>query len=184
MPNYRRNFVPGGTYFFTVVTYRRRRILLDKTARTILGSVMRECKGQWTFKTEAIVLLPDHLHTIWTLPPQDLDYSRRWAWIKKEFTKRWLQAGGLVAEVSESWQQRRQRGVWQKRFWEHTIVDEEDFERHADYIHFNPVKHRLATNPRDWPHSSFHKWVKQGAYSLNWGANVAIGDMQATTGER
>jgi putative transposase len=103
-----------------------------------------------------MVLLPDHLHSLWALPPGDARYSMRWAWTKKEFTKRWLAAGGRERPVSNSRRARHRREVWQPRFWEHTIRDEHDLERHFDYIHYNPVKHSLVTSPRHWPFSTFH----------------------------
>jgi len=127
---------------------------------------------------DAIVLLPDHLHTIWTLPRSDTNYSTRWAWIKKEFTKAWLQAGGMEQQQTLGRERDRRRGIWQPKFWEHTIADERDFERHIDYIHYNPVKHGLVSRPRDWPWSSFHRCVRRNLYPLDWGcANVLRGDM-------
>jgi putative transposase len=169
MPNYRRCYVPGGTYFFTLVTCDRVRIFDSSTARQLLGDKLRACQVRWPFQIPAIVLLPDHLHAIWSLPEGDKEYSLRWAWIKKEFTKAWLAAGGTEQLVSASKQARRNRGVWQVRFWEHTVRDEDDFERHFDYTHYNPVKHGLVRSPCDWPYSSFHRWVKAGVYPANWG---------------
>jgi putative transposase len=115
------------------------------------------------------VLLPDHLHAIWTLPHADADFPRRWAYIKKEFSKSWLAAGGFENEVSHSKQHDRRRGVWQRRYWEHSLRDETDFEQHCDYIHYNPVRHGLAVCPRDWPFSSFHRFVRAGDYDSDWG---------------
>ena len=173
MADYRRYYVPGGTYFFTVVTHGRARFPCDPLARSLLRSVFRECLSRWPFLVDAIVLLPDHLHTIWSLPSHDASYSRRLAWIKKEFTKRWLARGGREGAVSVTRLPRQDHGVWQRRFWEHAIQDEDDFERHLDYIHYNPVKHGLVRSPRDWPYSSFHRWVKLGAYAADWGSNLA-----------
>ena len=170
MPNFRRYFVPGGSYFFTVVTYRRARFLCDESARRILGENIRECQRTWPFVVNAMVLLPDHLHAIWSLPTGDDGYSRRWGWVKKEFTSAWLGAGGQQGTTSRGMQAQRRRGVWQPRFWEHTLRDENDFERHFDYIHYNPVKHRLVESPKDWPHSTFHRWVCDGVYDYQWGA--------------
>lgn len=130
---------------------------------------MRECQKEWPFEINAIVLLPEHLHAIWTLPPGDDEYPKRWAWIKKEFTKEWLAQGGIEQPVSAQRQERGDRGVWQPRYWEHTLKDEHDFDRHFDYIHYNPVKHGLILSPRDWPHSSFHRWVQAGVYEPDWG---------------
>jgi len=118
-------------------------------------------------------LLPDHMHCIWKLPNGDTDYSKRWGLIKKEFTGR---AKNLVATVrpTKSQEQRREGTIWQRRFWEHQIRDEKDFDTHCDYIHYNPVKHDLAKSPRDWPYSTFQKFVSAGIYSLNWGAGQEI----------
>ncbi len=169
MPNYRRAHVPGGTYFFTVVTHHRRRLFHLQQNRRLLGEAFRECKRAWPFEMNAIVLLPDHLHAIWTLPPGDENYSGRWSVIKTSFTKRYLAQGDRDWRVSAGKQRERRRGVWQRRFWEHTIEDEDDFEIHFDYIHYNPVKHRLARCPHEWEPSSFHRWVKKRVYPDNWG---------------
>ena len=170
MSNYRRAHVPGGTFFFTVKTERNAPIFRRNDAVQILGNVIRETKQLWPFEINAIVLLPDHLHAIWSLPAGDADFSKRWGWIKKEFTKRYLKERGLEQKTSDSRKKNRRRGVWQRRFWEHTIEDEDDFEAHVDYVHFNPVKHGYVSRPADWRHSSFHRWVKKGVYDLNWGS--------------
>ncbi|GAB4154179.1 MAG: hypothetical protein Tsb009_30730 [Planctomycetaceae bacterium] len=109
------------------------------------------------------------MHAIWSLPAGDADFSKRWAWLKKEFTRRYLEMGGTEQRTSESRKRNRRRGVWQRRFWEHAIEDEDDFEAHFDYIHYNPVKHEYVSRPVDWPYSSFHRWVKQGVYDSDWG---------------
>ncbi len=168
MADYRRYRVPGGTWFFTVVTKRRAKIFHAANARQILGDSIRRCQSQWPFEINAIVLLPEHLHAIWSLPEGDEDYSQRWGWIKKEFTKAWLNDGGTEQWVSPARRRRGDRGVWQPRFWEHQLDDENDFERHFDYIHYNPVKHDLAECPKDWPYSSFRRWVQTGVYPANW----------------
>ena len=169
MPNWRRAKVPGGVYFFTVVTDGRRPIFADADARGRLGDLLRDCRDRWPFQTLAVVLLPDHLHAIWSLPPGDEDYSRRWAWVKKEFTKAHLAAGGRERRQSEGRRRDGRRGVWQPKFWEHTIRDEADFDAHMDYVHWNPVKHGLAAAPREWAASSFHRWVRAGVYPPDWG---------------
>nr|WP_231131325.1 transposase [Crateriforma conspicua] len=169
MPEYRRAFVTGGTYFFTVVTYQRQPTFADPTAVTLLGNVLRQCASRWPVDAIAIVLLPDHWHSIWSLPPGDDQYSKRLGWIKKELTKRWLVAGGSDQQVSTGKQRQRRRGVWQPRFWEHTIEGEMDFQSHFDYVHWNPVKHGYVKCAKDWPHTSFHRWVKQGVYPDHWG---------------
>ncbi|HEX8203955.1 MAG TPA: transposase, partial [Isosphaeraceae bacterium] len=135
MPNFRRDYVPGGMYFFTVVTDHRAPFLCQELARRILGTVLRECRERWPFQIEAIVLLPEHLHTILTLPVGDARYSTRWGWIKKEFTSRWLAAGCVEQPRTEGRRRDGRRGVLQPKFWEHTLRDERDFERHFDYIH-------------------------------------------------
>ena len=169
MADYRRSYVPGGTYFFTVVTYQRTPIFRDATARDILGEVMRAVADETAFETVAIVLLWEHLHCIWTLPPGDQDYSTRWKRIKTEFTKRWMSDGGTELSVAPAKQKRGRRGVWQPRFWEHTIRDEADLEAHFDYVHYNPAKHGYVTCPWDWPWSSFRRYVEAGHYNTDWG---------------
>ncbi len=129
---------------------------------------MRSCRSRWPFVIDAIVLLPDHLHTIWSLPPGDDQYSRRWAWIKKEFTKSWLALGGAEQPQTAGRRRDGRRGVWHPKFWEHTLKDEQDYEDHFHYIHYNPVKHGLAKCPHEWPWSSFHRWVRAGVYSQDW----------------
>jgi len=168
MSDYHRAYSPGGTFFFTVVTHDRQAFLCDTDARAHLRAVMQECRRTWPFEIQALVLLPDHLHTIWTLPEGDSDFSRRWGWIKKTFTQRWLACGHPAIKVSETKARRRRRGVWQVRFWEHEIRDERDMKAHFDYIHFNPVRHGLAHCPHAWPYSTFSKWVAQGEYSRDW----------------
>jgi putative transposase len=172
MADYRRWLVPGGTFFFTVVTRNRVPVFAGEGARTLLGEKLRACQGRWPFEINAIVLLPEHLHTIWSLPSGDAAYPRRWGWIKKEFTKAWLADGGQEQPMNSARQQRNDRGVWQPRYWEHTIQDEDDFDRHFDYIHYNPVKHGHVRCPKDWPHSSFHRWADQGVYDREWGCGL------------
>lgn len=156
-------------FFFTQVTERRAPILTEPLARSDLRRALVDCRSRWPFRLEAVVLLPDHLHTVWSLPRGDAAYSLRWAWIKKEFTKAWLAGGGAEEAISDSRQRNRRRGVWQRRFWEHCIEDEDDLERHYDSIHYNPVKHGLVLAAKDWPYSSFHRFVKLGAYPVEWG---------------
>jgi len=183
MSEYRRAYVPGGTFFFTVVTERRAPVFAEAKARGMLGSVMRCCRERYPMYILAIVLLPDHLHTIWTFPQGDSNYSTRWAWIKKEFTKCWLASGGQEQKSSASRLRERRRGVWQRRYWEHTIRDEEDLEAHFDYIHYNPVKHGLVRSPVAWPWSSFHRWVRAGVYPSNWATEVNAASLPGKAGE-
>jgi putative transposase len=169
MPNYRRNYVPGGTYFFTVVTHQRRPLLAGEVGRRCLREAFLQEEGKLPFEVRAIVLLPDHLHSVWVLPEGDSDYSRRWRQIKEAFTRAFLGAGGQEGTRTPSRRRRRERGVWQRRFWEHTCRDEDDLQRCIDYIHWNPVKHGLVSRVRDYPRSSFHRFVQRGEYELDWG---------------
>ena len=187
MPNYRRAYVPGGSFFFTLVSDRRAPIFRDPPGRPLLGSVIRRAQLKWPVTINAIVLLPEHLHAIWSLPSGDTRYSARWGWIKKEFTKEWLALGGLEQPVSTGREQEGRRGVWQRRFWEHTLESEDDFERHFDYIHYNPVKHRHVRCPRDWLWSSFHRWVTAGVYPADWACGnrgpLNFSDIEDSVGE-
>ena len=177
MPDFRRWYVPGGSYFFTLVTDRRAEILCLPTARTLLRAVVRQAQDRWPFRIDGWVLLPDHLHAIWTLPPGDSTYSVRWAWIKKEFTKGWLAAGGVEQVVTAGRAADGRRGVWQPKFWEHTLKDERDFEEHLNYVHFNPVKHGHVRRPVDWAWSTFHRWVRAGVYDRLWGSGDVEGQV-------
>jgi putative transposase len=168
MPEYRRAFVPGGTFFFTLVTYQRRPIFHDERARLHLRQAIEQCRQSRPFVIDAMVLLHDHLHAIWTLPEGDFDFSKRWGVIKLTFTRSWLGDGGVDRLVSHSRQRNHRRGVWQRRFWEHVIRDQADYNRHVDYIHYNAIKHGLARCPHDWPHSTFHRCCGNGWYSLDW----------------
>jgi len=168
MPNYKRWFRAGGTYFFTVVTYNRRKIFDDAQARKFLHQVMSEVQTERPFEIPGIVLLPDHCHCIWKMAETDDNFSVRWQMIKKRFTKLWLNDDGQDVSVSASRIQRGERSVWQRRFWEHLIRDQQDFARHMDYIHYNPVKHGYAKCPHLWKHSSFQRWAKNGVYKYDW----------------
>jgi putative transposase len=166
--------------FFTLVTLGRRKIFADAKALELLGNCMCECNQHWPFKTIAMVALHDHLHAIWSLPRGDNRYSARWGWIKKEFSKRWRDLDKRILPVSRASRKEQRLGVWQRRFWEHTIRDETDFDRHFDYVHYNPVKHGYVACAKDWPSSTFHRWVEAGVYNLNWGCgHVYQPDFQA-----
>jgi putative transposase len=184
MSDYRRCYLPGGSFFFTAVTERRVAILCSDLARSCLRAAFFDCRRRWPFRVDALVLLEDHLHTIWTLPLNDPDYSKRWGWIKKEFTKLWLASGGVEQQRTASRLRYRRRGVWQRRFWEHALHDARDYARHFDYVHYNPVKHGLVDCARDWPFSTFHRWVKRGVYEPNWGCRnngvMDFDDLKAT----
>jgi putative transposase len=175
MPEYRRKLRPGGTYFFTLVTYRRRPIFSVPSARAALHRVICEVQSSHPFEIPAIVLLPDHLHCIWKMPENDDAFAMRWRLIKGRFTRLWLKEDGAFAthptlepSVSESRTSRMERGVWQRRFWEHVIRDQRDYARHMDYIHYNPVKHGYTRCPHLWEHSTFQRWLKEGFYLSNW----------------
>jgi putative transposase len=166
---YRRASVPGATYFFTLVTERRRPLFQFPSAVRDLEEAIAAVRSRHPFVAEAQVILPDHLHTMWTLPDGDADYSTRWRLIKSRFTRSYIGLAGAVTR-NASRQAKREQGVWQRRFWEHLIRDEKDFARHIDYIHYNPVRHDLVAAPRDWPYSTFAQWVARGAYEPDWGS--------------
>ena len=169
MSHYRRLRSQGGTFFFTVVTYHRRRMLLDALLRLALRSAVSKTRKILPFRNDAWVLLPDHMHCLWTLPASDADYSLRWTLIKQEVTRISREVYGEHHQLSLLRLKRRESSVWQRRFWEHQIRDETDFARHVDYIHWNPVKHGLVARASEWPYSTFHRYVKEGRYSLDWG---------------
>jgi putative transposase len=169
MPNYRRNYVPGGTYFFTIVTYKRRPFLTGELARNCLRNAVDKIRQKLPFEMVAVVLLPDHWHTVWSLPRRDNAYSSRIRQIKEAFTREYLAKGGSELHQSASRTKHGMRGVWQKRFWEHTIDNEDDLKRCVDYTHWNPKKHGLVSAVKDWQWSSFHRFVTAGEYSHDWG---------------
>ena len=182
MPQYRRNFAPGACYFITEVTYLRRPWLCLDLARNALRAAIVKVRRHHPFIIEAWVLLPDHLHCLWTLPESDSDYSTRWRLIKSSVT---AEIGSIVGAPSDSVSRRRrgERSVWQRRFWEHTIRDEADFRIHCDYLHFNPVKHGLCIAPKLWPYSSFHRFVEEGRYESNWGSQEIPSGIEGVAGE-
>lgn len=165
MTNYRRATFCGGYYFFTVVTYKRRPFLVDDLSRVCLRGAWRSVQRDRPFELVAFCLLPDHFHCVWRLPEGDNDFSQRWMLIKKGFTRRYLKAGGQEFGQSLSRVIKRERGIWQRRFWEHQIRDEEDLHKHVDYIHYNPVKHGLADAVENWPWSTYHRFVRSGFYT-------------------
>ena len=164
---YRRNRVPGGTYFFTITLRdRSSSILVDRVddLRKVLLAVMRERP----FQIDAMVVLPEHLHALWTLPPGDDDYPGRMRLLKSRFTRCVAAAGAPTRRNAKG-----EYDLWQRRYWEHTIRDDRDFERHVDYIHWNPVKHGHVACVADWRHSTFHRFVGQGMYPLDWAGDDA-----------
>jgi putative transposase len=169
MSNYRRLTTAGGTYFFTQVTYQRQPWLCAEIARKTLRLAIDKVRQTYPFSIDAFVLLPNHLHCIWTLPPEDSDYATRWRLIKTFVTKHCANELEINVEITASRQRRKERNLWQRRFWEHLIRNEEDFSRHCDYIHYNPVKHGLCRLPCEWQFSSVHRFVAQGIYPEDWG---------------
>ena len=156
MARYIRSKTPGATYFFTAT-------LLDRQVGWLVDHVdiLRAC-------IDAIVVLPEHLQAIWTLPPADADFALRWMLVKRRFTRQLL-CRRLLDPASTRPRRESERSLWQRRFWEHQIRDEEDYARHVDCIHYNPVKHGWVARAADWPHSSFHRFVREGIVPADWG---------------
>jgi putative transposase len=169
---YRRINAPGGTFFFTLVTFERRSIFTDEGAVEQLRQAFRYVMGRHPFTIEAAVILPDHLHMLWQLPQGDGDYSSRWRLIKSHFTHHWEDGNDIP--ISGSRRLKEEGVVWQRRFWEHLIRDDEDWRRHVHYIHYNPVKHGLVQAPIEWKYTSFHDYLKQGLYPPDWGAEESL----------
>ena len=175
--NYRRDRTPGGTWFFTLsLADRKARLLVERIAH--LRCALRSVQRQHPFTLDAIVVLPHHLHAIWTLPSGDSDFSLRWRLIKSRFSH----SQPCAEHISLSRLQKRERGIWQRRFWEHAIRGEADLRAHVDYIHFNPVKHGLVSRVSDWRWSSFHRYVRAGVLPADWGG--ALGHASDWSGER
>ncbi len=169
MATYLRKYVPGGTYFFTVGTQDRRPFLTERLSRQCLRNALREVRAKWPFEIVAIVLCPEHLHTVWALPEGDERYPLRMQKMKELFTRAYLSAGGHEGPRSASRVRHDMRGVWAARFWEHTCRDEADVKGCVDYVHWNPVKHGLVPRVIDYPWSSFHRYVAMGEYPEDWG---------------
>jgi putative transposase len=146
-------------------------LLVDAVARASLRQALREVRARYHFSIDAIVLMPDHLHTVWTLPPMDDRYPLRWRQLKSRFTQGYLCCGGQELRTSVSRQRKGERGVLQRRFFEHTVRDEADLKRCIDYVHINPLKHGNVLRVADWPWSSFHRYVALGEYAINWGSD-------------
>ena len=165
--NYRRAFIPGGSFFFTLVTEQRRPLLASAGAVDILRMAFRVVQSAHPFQLDAIVVLPDHLHCIWSMSPGDADFSIRWRLIKTWFTKHCDPA--LRGVPNRARVTKGQQAIWQHRYWEHALRDETDFARHVDYIQFNPVKHGYVSSAMEWPYSSFRRYVRDGVYPVDWG---------------
>jgi putative transposase len=168
MPNYRRAFVPGGTWFFTVNLLERRGNDLLVREIDLLRQTVRWVRNKYPFHIDAWVVLPEHLHCVMTLPPGDSDFSLRWRLIKSGFSR------ALPKTERRSMVRRAagERGIWQRHYWEHLIRDEADYRRHVDYVHMNPLKHGHVKRVRDWPYSTFHRYVTAGMYPVDWYGDV------------
>ncbi len=181
MPRNRRSDVGGATYFFTVKSNFRRRVLVHPKVRAALREAIERTRETFPFTIGAWVLMPGHLHSIWTMPQDDAAYGKRWGMIKAHVSRRCRHL--LMPDVvrSESRIRRREIDFWQRRFWEHQIRDDSDFERCVDYIHYNPVKHKLVKRVAEWPYSTFHRFVSRGVYADNWSTDP--GTVSANAGE-
>ena len=168
VPNYVRSHKDGGCFFLTLVTYERTPLFRGALARELLRDAIAAVRKERPWTIDAAVLLPDHAHFLWTMPLVDSDYSSRIARIKKLFTRNYLSRCGNERPPTSNQRAQRRRGIWQPRFWEHTIRDATDFKRHLDYIHINPVKHKLVSMPKDWPWSTFMRHVRIGEYEGQW----------------
>ncbi len=169
---YRRVYIKGGTYFFTLVTYHRRPIFSTPKSIEILNDAIQYTNDRMPFEIVASAILPDHMHFIWTLADESFDYSTRWRLIKSHFTRHWCK--NRIISESASRIKKGERDVWQRRFWKHFIRDDFDLTRHIEYIHYNPVKHGYVTSPFDWQYSSFIKYVHDGLYPQDWGEDGKV----------
>jgi putative transposase len=176
MSRYRRATI-GNAFFFTVVSYRRRAIFCHEPVRRALREAIELVRAARPFKIDGWVLMPDHMHCIWTLPDGDVNYPLRWAEIKRFVSTSLRDEFRDDRFLSKSRRRHRESMIWQRRFWEHAIRNEVDMERHLDYIHFNPVKHGYAQRVIDWPFSTFGKYVRAGIYPEDWGGSTAASDM-------
>jgi putative transposase len=168
MPNYRRAYHPGGTYFFTVNLLQRRGNRLLTENIDSLRAAVRRVQETHPFDIHGWVVLPDHLHCVVQLPEGDKDFTLRWRLIKANFAR----SLPAVEWRSSVRRRRGERGIWQRRFWEHLIRDERDYRAHMDYVHINPVKHGLVRRVTEWPYSTFHRWVRQGIYPADWAGSA------------
>jgi putative transposase len=168
MSEYRRFYREGSIIFLTIVTYNRQLIFKDEKNIDLLRKATAIVKSEMPFEILGAVILPNHLHFLWQLPPNNGDFSKRVGRLKALFTKSFKQENNVIQEVSRSRIKHRESNIWQRRFWDHHIRDEEDFEQHLNYIHYNPVKHHFVSCPHFWQYSSFNLWVKKGVYSSQW----------------
>ncbi|MGZ5069753.1 MAG: REP-associated tyrosine transposase [Methylobacter sp.] len=168
MPNYRRAFIPGGTWFFTVNLLQRHHNDLLIREIDLLRETVRQVREKYPFQIDAWVVLPEHLHCVWTLPPGDSDFSLRWRLIKSGFSRK-LPKNERLSAVRKA---AGERGIWQRHYWEHFIRDDADFQHHIDYVHVNPLKHGHVRRVIDWPYSTFHRYVAQGIYPSHWCGDI------------
>ncbi len=168
---YRRLTIPGSTVFLTLVVEGRRPLFQNPERIATFDAALRRVRARHPFESEAHVVLPDHLHVMWTLPEGDADYSKRIRLLKDLFTRALMYHGPLPGR-SESRRKKGEQAIWQRRFWEHTIGDERDFFTHLDYIHLNPVHHGYVRSPLEWPYSSFKSWVEREVYEPHWGSDA------------
>jgi putative transposase len=168
MSNYRRAFVPGGTWFFTVNLHQRKNNDLLVHEIDLFRQVVKAVRRRYPFQIDAWVVLPEHMHCVLTLAGGDSDFSLRWRLIKSGFSR----ALAKTETLSAVRQRAGERGIWQRHFWEHLIRDELDFQRHVDYVHVNPLKHGLVKRVSDWPYSTFHRAVEAGIYPIDWCGDV------------
>jgi putative transposase len=170
MRRYLRHRVPGACYFFTVNLAERKNNSRLITHIEALRDAFSKTKQDYPFEINAIVVLPEHLHCLWTLPQDDADFSTRWSLIKARFSRA-LPRGERISKSREA---KGERGIWQRGFYEHYIRDDDDYAKHVDYIHWNPVKHGLVMRASDWPHSSIHRFIREGLLDKDWAAASAI----------
>ncbi|MGH8491722.1 MAG: REP-associated tyrosine transposase [Moraxellaceae bacterium] len=178
MPNYRRSTAVGTSYFFTVNLLERQSNDLLIREIDLLRKTVKRVNELHPFQIDAWVVLPEHMHAVWTLPPGDCNYSQRWRLIRSLFSR----ALPLMETRNRVRVARGERGIWQRRFWEHQIRNDMDFAKHVDYVHINPVKHGLVARAADWPYSSIHRYIRQGIYAPDWAASPDIEMM--SSGER
>jgi putative transposase len=178
MSHYRRSNTTGASYFFTVVSYRRQGFLCLPPVREALRAGIIAAQVKHPFEINAWVLLPDHVHTVWTLPEGDANFSVRWQTIKRMVSHQCKDLLHKPEYMTSSKIKHGENTLWQRRYWEHQIRSDKDFENHVDYIHYNPVKHRLVERVEDWPYSTFHKHVKRGVYPADWGSAFQAVDAQ------
>ena len=174
MSHFRRANTQGATYFFTVATYRRRSFLCDDDVRIALRQAINKVPSQYPFTIDAWVLLPDHIHAIWTLPLNDADFAKRWQLIKRYVTQSCGARLHKPTWMTTSKTKHRESTLWQRRYWEHQIRDDVDYANHMDYLHYNPVKHGLVKQVQDWPYSTFHRYVEKGVYDEDWAMQVLL----------